>query len=77
MYLILGREEVILEDDVIGIFDLDNASWSKRTREYLATGEREGRSVNLAEGLPRTLVVTETHDYLVSQTSQRAAGRTV
>ena len=77
MYLILGRDEVILEDNVIGIFDLDNASWSKRTREYLATGEREGRIANMSDGLPRTLIVTEEHDYLVSQTPQRAAARTV
>ena len=77
MYLILGRDEVIPEDDVIGIFDLDNASWSKRTREYLASGERVGRISNMSDGLPRTLIVTEERDYLVSQTPQRAAARTV
>ena len=77
MYLILGREEVIPEDDVIGIFDLDNASWSKRTREYLASGERTGRISNMSDGLPRTLIVTAERDYLVPQTPQRAAVRTV
>ena len=77
MYLILGRDDVIPEDDVIGIFDLDNVSWSKRTRDYLTAGESEGRIENMAEGLPRTLIVTEARDYLVPQTPQRAAARTV
>ena len=77
MYLILGRDDVIPEDDVIGIFDLDNTSWSKRTREYLAAGERTGRISNMSDGLPRTLIVTAQRDYLVSQTPQRAATRTV
>lgn len=77
MYLIVGRDSVIPEDDVIGIFDLDNASWSKRTRDYLALREREGKIANMSDGLPRTLIVTDEQDYLVPQTSQRAAMRTV
>ena len=77
MYLILTRDELIPEDEVIGIFDLDNASWSKRTREYLASGERAGRIKNLAESLPRTLIVTAERDYLVAQASQRAATRRI
>ncbi len=77
MYLILGRDEVIPESDVIGIFDLDNISWSKRTRRYLASGEKTGRIVSLRDGLPRTLVVTAERDYLISQTPQRAAGRII
>ncbi len=77
MYVILGRDDVIPEGDIIGIFDLDNASWSKRTREYLAAGERAGRIVNMSDGLPRTLVVTDDCDYLVSQTPQRTAARRI
>ena len=75
MYLILGREELIPEDEILGIFDLDNVSWSYLTREYLAKGEKAGRVKNLADGLPRSLVVTAECDYLSQLTPQRIATR--
>jgi hypothetical protein len=75
--LILGREELIPEEDVIGIFDLDNASWSYLTREYLARGEKSGRVKNLSDGLPRSLIVTTKRDYLSQLTPARIATRRV
>jgi hypothetical protein len=75
--LILGREELIPEEDVIGIFDLDNASWSYLTREYLAKGEKSGRVKNLSDGLPRSLVVTAKRDYLSQLTPNRIANRRI
>ena len=78
MYVILGREDIIAEDEIIGIFDLDNASWSYLTREYLARGERAGRVQDLTEGgLPRSIVVTAEVDYLSQLTPQRIATRRI
>ena len=42
MYLHIGQNEVIPEHRIIGIFDLDQCSTSRRTREYLAAAEKEG-----------------------------------
>ena len=39
MYLHLGQSVVIPDRDILGIFDLDNASWAYKTRELL---ERAG-----------------------------------
>jgi len=75
MYVILGREELIDEEDIIGVFDLDNASWSYLTREYLARAEKAGRVKNLSDGLPRSLIVTADRDYLSQLTPQRIAAR--
>ena len=36
MYLHLGMDKVITFDEIIGIFDLDTTTVSKRTRDYLA-----------------------------------------
>ena len=47
MYLHLGQDTVIKTDEVLGIFDLDTATISKYTREYLAQAEKKGRLVVL------------------------------
>ena len=42
MYLHLGQNEIVADRSVIGIFDLDKCSMSKRTRDYLSAAENEG-----------------------------------
>lgn len=53
---------VVPEGDIIGIFDLDNASWSPRTRRFLERAEREGRVVNAASDLPKSFVLRQKRD---------------
>ena len=43
MYLHLGSDVVILKKNIVGIFDLDTATISKHTKNYLALAEKEGR----------------------------------
>ena len=57
MYLHLGGDTVVATGDVLGIFDLDNASWSKHTREFLRRVQQEGRVINVTEDLPRSMVL--------------------
>ncbi len=57
MYLHLGQSTVVPKTDIVGIFDLDNASWSHRTRAFLERAEREGRLTALGDDLPRSFVV--------------------
>lgn len=47
----------VRERSVIGIFDMDNTTTSKRTREFLANAEREGQVVPCDE-LPKSYIVT-------------------
>ncbi len=56
MYFYLGQSKLVPEKEIIGIFDLDNASWAYKTREFLNRTEKEGRSVWLSDGLPRSFV---------------------
>lgn len=62
MYLHLGRSELVPENRIIGIFDMDKASYEKRTREYLSQAEREGVVLDLSGDLPRSFVVCD-HPY--------------
>ena len=41
MYLHLGQSVVIPDSDILGIFDLDNASWAYKTRELLERAEAD------------------------------------
>jgi len=64
MYLYLGQETVIRSKDVIGIFDLDNTSVSKRTRDYLKHAQQSGRIVAVSPEIPKSFVVCDNHVYL-------------
>lgn len=45
MYLHLGQDTVITTETVIGIFDMDECTVSKKTRDYLTAAEKRGRVV--------------------------------
>jgi len=57
MYLHLGGNTVVKKQNVIAIFDLDNASQSHITRAYLASAEKAGQVINAAEDIPKSFVV--------------------
>jgi len=60
MYLHLGQDLIVRQADVIGIFDLDNASQSHITREFLKKADRAGQVALVAEDIPKSLVLVQT-----------------
>ena len=58
MYLHLGQNVVVPEADVIGIFDLDNTTGSRITRDFLGDAEKAGSVVNVSDELPRSFIVS-------------------
>ncbi len=59
MYVHLGGDTVVLQKDIIAIFDLELTSISKITREFLHVAEEEGFVVNVSEDLPKSYILTE------------------
>ena len=57
MYLSIGNDLAVRESSIIGIFDLDNTSTSKRTRAFLANAEKEGQVIP-CDDLPKSFVLT-------------------
>ena len=57
MYLHVGQSVLVPFESVLGVFDLDNSSWSHRTRSFLDRAEKEGRVVNAASDLPKSFVL--------------------
>ena len=59
MYLHLGQSFMVPDREILGIFDLDNASWAYKTREFLERAEQEGRAIWLTDDLPRSFVLVD------------------
>lgn len=59
MYLHLGNETVIRTDEITGIFDLENTTISKLTRDFLAKAEKAGRVVTVSQELPKSFIVCQ------------------
>ena len=57
MYLTIGKNTVIRDDEIIGVFDLDNCSQSFLTREFLSAAEKAGRVLNAAEDIPNSFLI--------------------
>jgi hypothetical protein len=57
VYLNIGNDMAVRDKSIIGIFDMDNTSTSKRTREFLAKAEKEGQVVP-CDDLPKSFVLT-------------------
>ncbi len=59
MYLNIGTDVMIKDNDILGIFDLDNTTVSKATREYINTAEKKGECITVSfEDLPKSFIVT-------------------
>lgn len=57
MYLSIGNDMAVRDRSIIGIFDMDNTSTSKRTREFLGKAEKNGEVVP-CDDLPKSFVLT-------------------
>ena len=59
MYLHIGNEQILRKEDIIGIFDIENASVSKFTKEFLSRSQQEGQVVSVTADLPKSIIVWE------------------
>ena len=57
MYLPIGNDMAVRDSSIIGIFDMDNTSTSKRTRGFLAKAQKDGLIVP-CDDLPKSFIVT-------------------
>ena len=57
MYLPIGNDMSVRTSSLIGIFDMDNTTTSKRTRHFLEQAQKEGQVVS-CDDLPKSFVLT-------------------
>ncbi len=71
MYLHIGQDTVVREQDIVGIFDMDNTTVSRTTREFLNRAEREGRVSYVNYELPKSFVVCRGGGVHIAQMAPR------
>ena len=59
MYVHLGRDYVLNDRDIIGIFNLETTTISPRGREFLNYAQQNGAVVSLSDELPQSYVLAD------------------
>lgn len=80
MYLHLGQSVIVSHEEIIGIFDLDNTSYSHRTREFLDRAQHDGRVTAVSGELPKSFVLSQSRSgpdrvYITQLSSATLRGR--
>ncbi len=76
MYVNIGGDKMIYVKSIVGVFDLENTTTSKITREFLRRCEREGLSESSVTDIPHSFVVTDDKVYIAQSSSQTIYKRT-
>ena len=61
-FLHVGQNVLLPDRRIIGIFDLDNTTTSRRTRDFLEKAQSDSVVVDTCDDLPRTFIVCD-HPY--------------
>lgn len=59
MYIHLGRDYVLNDRDIIGIFNLETTTIFPRGREFLNYAQKNGAVVSLSDELPQSYVLAD------------------
>jgi hypothetical protein len=62
MILHLGNDVYVTVKNIIGIFDLDNTTVSKHTRQFLSQYEKDGKIVLATNDLPKSFVLVNNNN---------------
>ncbi len=57
MYLHIGQSKIVNTNDILGIFDMDNATIMKSSRDYLNAAEKMGELESVSSDLPKSFIV--------------------
>lgn len=75
MYIHLGNKKNIREKEIIGIFDMDNATLSRVTQKFLNKAQSEGRLITTVDEIPKSLILTEDKVYMSQLAPKSLYGR--
>ena len=82
MFLHIGEGKILNKKEIVGIFDLETTSISKKTREFLRINEKKGNVEYISTEIPKTYIITDSKlkkkvlvTQISSQTLQKRAER--
>lgn len=64
MYIYLGGNTVISSNEILGIFDMDNSTVNKATRDYLSNSEKNKKVIYVNYELPKSFIVCKDKIYI-------------
>ena len=64
MYVHLGSDTVVRDCDIIGIFDIENTSVGKITKEYLSASGKRKSACYVSYDMPKSFIVTKDYVYI-------------
>lgn len=70
MYLHLGQDVVVNSCDVIGIFDMENTSTSRFTKEFLRQANKEIKVITVSFEMPKSYILCERNGEIILYISQ-------
>lgn len=59
MFTHIGNDVNIRTDRIIGVFDIDTASYGKGTKLFLEKMQKSGRVLNISSELPRSVILVD------------------
>lgn len=71
MFLHIGEGKILNEREIIGIFDLETTSTSKKTREFLRINEKAGNVEYIGIEIPKTYIVNRDKKVYITQISSQ------
>ena len=57
MYIHLGSDTVVRDSDIIGVFDIENTSVSRITKDYLAASGKRRSAVSVSYEMPKSFII--------------------
>ena len=69
MYLHVGGDYLVRKDKIIGIFDIENTSIAKSTREFFKISEQNKKVINVSYDLPRSFILDDEEKIYISPIS--------
>ena len=57
MYIHLGSDTVVRDSDIIGVFDIENTSVSRITKDYLAASGKRKSAVSVSYEMPKSFII--------------------
>ena len=70
MYIYIGADFLIKEEDIVGVFDLETTTVSRVTRDYLTAAQKNGRITDVSSDfktaeIPKSYVICRKDDGFV------------
>ena len=57
MYLHLGNEVVVSKKEIVGIFDIENTSVGRITKDFLANASKNAQVISVSEEMPKSFII--------------------